>query len=435
MVLQGPGIHARLAGACALASLLALAGAGCGPKTSRPGTGSAIPAASVVVEKAERRDVPLITELVARTEAVSTVELRANVAGRLMEASFQEGRFVRRGQVLFRIDPRRYEAAVQAARAGVEKAEADLEMAREQENLASAESNLLQAEASLLKANQDVERMKPLAARRAVPERDLDAALAAQSSAQAAAGAARSMVRTTKVGGLVRVRQAQASLEAAKAALAQAQVDLEETEMRSPIDGLIGRLEISVGNYVGQGQPSLLAVVSQLDPIKLVFHVPESLYLRLTQKGPDRAGLDNIELILPDNSVYPQRGRYTAAGRAVDSKTGTLVIEAQFPNPEGRLLPGMFGRVRVAAETLPDAVLVPERAIFDVQGSRAVYIVTPNNTAALRSVAVGGTYKGKSIVTSGLTGGETVIVEGLMKVRPGATVRIAAAQPAGREAK
>ena len=140
MVLQGPGIHARLAGACALASLLALAGAGCGPKTSRPGTGSAIPAASVVVEKAERRDVPLITELVARTEAVSTVELRANVAGRLMEASFQEGRFVRRGQVLFRIDPRRYEAAVQAARAGVEKAEADLEMAREQENLASAVS-------------------------------------------------------------------------------------------------------------------------------------------------------------------------------------------------------------------------------------------------------------------------------------------------------
>jgi membrane fusion protein (multidrug efflux system) len=377
---------------------------------------------AVVVEKAERRDVPLITELVARTEAVSTVELRASVEGRLMEAPFREGRFVRKGQVLFRIDPRRYAATVQAAKASVEKAQADLEMAREQESLATAEARLRQAEANLLKTNRDVERMKPLAARRAVPESDLDAALAAQSSAQAAAEETRAMVRTTKVSDRVGVRQAQASLEAAKAALTRAEVDLEETEMRSPIDGLIGRLEISVGNYIGQGQPSLLAVVSQLDPITLVFNVPESLYLRITQAGPDRTGLDHIELVLSDNSTYPHRGRFTAAGRAVDAKTGTLAVEAEFPNPQGKLLPGMFGRVRVAAETLPNAVLVSERAVFDVQGSRAVYIVTPQNTVALRSVVTGGSYGGKSIVTSGLTGGETVIVEGLMKVRPGVPV-------------
>jgi membrane fusion protein (multidrug efflux system) len=374
------------------------------------------------VEKVDRREVPLVTELVARTEAVATVELRPSVEGRLLEAPFEEGRMVRRGQTLFRIDPRRYAAAVESARASVEKAEADLEMAREQENLARAEAKLRQAEADLLKANQDVERMKPLAARRAIPQRDLDAAVAAQSSAQAAAEEARAGVRTTKVSDRVGVRQAQANLEAAKAVLARAQVDLEETELRSPIGGLIGRLEISVGNYVGPGQPNLLAVVSQLDPIRLVFDVPESLYLRIEKAGADRAGLNRIELVLSDNSTYPHRGRLVMMGRAVDAKTGTLPVEAEFPNPQGKLLPGMFGRVRVAAETLPDAVLVSERALFDVQGSRAVYLVSPQNTVTLRSVATSGGYHGKSIVTSGLTGGETVIVEGLMKVRPGAVV-------------
>jgi membrane fusion protein (multidrug efflux system) len=275
--------------------------------------------------------------------------------------------------------------------------------------------------------------MKPLAARRAIPQRDLDEAVAAQSSAEAGAEEARATVRTTKVSSRVGVRQAQASLAAAKAALARADVDLEETEMRSPIDGLIGSLEISVGNYLGQGQPSLLAVVSQLDPIRLVFNVPESLYLRTTREGANRSGLDHIELVLSDNTVYPQHGHFTTAGRAVDAKTGTLAVEAEFPNPQGKLIPGMFGRVRVAVETLPNAVLVPERAVFDVQGSRAVYIVTPQNTVALRSVVTEGNYEGQSIVTSGLEGGENVIVEGLMKVRPGAPVAVQAA--AAREAK
>lgn len=404
-------------------------GAGCG-KPANPSAGRARPPAAVVVAMAERRDVPLIVELVARTEAAATVEIRANVEGRLDEASFKRGSMVRKGQSLFRIDPRRYQAAVESAKAAIEKAEADLELAREQQHLVNAQSVQRQAEAYLLKANQDVERMKPLAARRAVPERDLDAAVAAQVSAQASVEDARATVQTTTVGDRMGLRQAEAALRASKADLEKAELDLAETDIRSPIDGLIGNLDVDVGNYVGRGQSNLLATISQVDPIRLIFNVPEALYLRVTTKGADRSGLDHIELVLADNSTYPHQGHFTFLGGTVESKTGTLSVEAEFPNPQGRLLPGMFGRVRVAAETRPNAVLVAERALFDVQGSKAVYIVTPDQTVALRSVVTEGSYEGRSIVTSGLAGGETVVVEGILKLRPGAPVTVQAAAQA-----
>ena len=202
-------------------SLATFCNAGCG----KPGAQGAIPTASptaVVVETAERREVPIIAELPARTQAAVTVEIRANVEGQLTEMSFKEGNLVRKGQPLFQIDSRRYDAEVQSAEAAVEKAEADLEMAREQQHLVNAESALRQAEAALLKANQDVERMKPLAARRAVPQRDMDAAIAAQSSAAAAVEDARATMRTTTVGDRMGLRQAQANLTAARAALDKA---------------------------------------------------------------------------------------------------------------------------------------------------------------------------------------------------------------------
>jgi membrane fusion protein, multidrug efflux system len=407
-------------------------GAGCGKSANPPGGRAPAPSA-VVVATAERRDVPLIVELVARTEAAATIELRANVEGILTEASFREGRMVGRGERLFRIDPRRYQAAVESARAALEKAGADLELAKEQQHLVNAQAAARQAEANLLKCNQDVERLKPLAARRAVPERDLDAAIADQSSALAAVENARATVRTTAVADRMGLRQAEAGINAAKASLATAELDLAETDIRSPLDGLIGRMEVDVGNHVGRGQSTLLATISQLDPIRLVFNIPEALYLRIITKGANRSALENIELVLSDNSTYPHRGRFGFLGRAVESKTGTLPVEAQFPNPQGRLLPGMFGRVRLSAETRPGAVLIAERAVFDVQGSKAVYIVGPDKTVALRSVVTEGSYQGKAIVTSGLSGGETVVVEGIMKVRPGApvTIQAAAQTPAG----
>jgi membrane fusion protein (multidrug efflux system) len=420
----------RAAGTAGL-SLIAffiLPNAGCGKQAAQGAARTPSPTVVVVVETAERRDVPIMLELAARTEAAATVEVRANVEGRLIEMSFKEGNMVQKGQLLFRIDPRRYEAAVQAAGAAVEKAEADLEMAREQQHLVNAQSGLRQAEAGLLKANQDAERLKPLAARRAVPERDLDAAIAAQSSAGAAVEDARATVRTTTVGDRMGLRQAQASLTAARAALETAELDREGTAIRAPIGGLIGRVEVSVGNYVGRGESNRLATISQLDPIDVDFNMSETHYLSTTTRVVDRAALNRIELTLADNSVYPFRGRFTNIGRAVDEKTGTLPVVAQFPNAKGILLPGMSGRVRIAGETRADAVLVSERALFAAQGSRAVYVVAPGNKAALRSVVTEGSYQGKSIVTKGLSGGETVIVEGIAKVRPGQSVTVQTAQ-------
>ena len=364
---------------------------------------------------------PMVVELTARMEAAATVEIRVNVQGRLTEMAFSEGNMVRKGQLLFRIDPRHYEAATQSARAGVEKAEADLEMAREQQHLVNAQSALRQAEATLLRCNQDVDRLKPLAARHAVPQRDLDTAVADQSSAAAAVEDARATVQTTSVSDRMGLRQAEASLVSAKATFQTAELDRAETDIRAPIEGLIGRAEISVGNYVGQGESNRLATISQTDPINVLFGISETLYLHTVDKI-DREALKRIELTLSDNSVYPFRGKYKNIGRAVDEKSGTLLIVAQFPNPKGVLLPGMTGKTRFVVGNRPNAVLVSERAVFEVAGSKSVHIVAAGNTVELRKVVTAGGYQGKSIVTSGLDGSETVIVEGGANLRPGQLV-------------
>lgn len=384
----------------------------------------------VLVETAEHRDLPVMVELAAQTEAAVTVDVRANVEGRLTEMSFHEGNMVKKGQVLFRIDPRRSAATLQLAKAAVEKAEGDLEMAKEQQHLVNAQSALRQAEANLLRSNQDADRMKPLAARRAVPVRDLDTAIAAQSSALASVEDARATVQTTAVSDRVGLRQAQASRVAAIAARQNAEMDFEETTIRAPIDGLIGRAEVSVGNYVGRGEASRLATISPIDPINVGFSIPEPLYLR-TYAKVDRNAMAHLEFILADNSTYPFRGRYTNIGRAMDAKSGTILIEAQFPNPTGILVPGMSGRIRMPIQTRKDAVLISERAVFDLNGAKAVDIVTSEHKVALRSIETEGSYQGKIIVTKGLSSGETVIVDGTAKLQPGqrVTTRTAQANP------
>jgi membrane fusion protein (multidrug efflux system) len=420
--LQVPGAAGRLLAACWI-----IVNGGCGnPRDSA--AARTLPAALVVVETVERRDVPIVEEMAARTEPTATVEIRANVEGRLTDMFFKEGHLIQKGQLLFRIDPRHYDAAVKAAEAAVEKAEADLQMAREQQHLVNAQSAVRQAEANLLKSTQDVERLKPLAARKAVPARDLDTAIAAQSSAVAVVEDARATARTTTVGDRMGLKQAQAGVTMAKLALEEAALNRAETEIRAPIGGLIGREEVSVGNYVGRGGSSRLAIISNVDPINVVFGISETLYL-LTESTVESAALEHIELILADSTLYPFQGRFTNMAGAVDEKTGTLLAIAQFRNPKALLLPGMTGRVRLAVGTRQGAVLIPERALFDVQGSKAVYLVTPDNKVALRSIVTAGTYQGRRIVTTGLSGGETVIVPGDSKLRPGQPVTPQVAQP------
>ena len=402
-----------------LAALCVIGASGC----SRP--------AVVTVETAERRDIPLVVELAGRAEATATVEIRANVEGRLTGLYFQEGRLIRKGQLLFRIDRRRYDAAVQAAGAMVEKAEADLEMAREQQRLVNAQSALRQAEANLLKSDQDLARLRPLAARRAVPARDLDSAIAAQSSAAAAVQDAHATVRTTTIGDRMGIKQAQAGVTVAKAALESAMMDRAETEIRAPIGGLIGRAEVSVGNGVGRGGPSRLAAISQVDPIRIVFGISETLYLS-TVNTVARSGLERMELILADGSLYPFPGRFTNLAGAVDDKTGTLPAVAQFANPKALVLPGMTGRVRLDLGIRPNAVLVSERALFETQGTRSVCVVTSESRVESRRVVTDGSWQGRVVVTSGLGGGETVIVSKCSQLQPG---QVVTTQPDLRRAK
>jgi RND family efflux transporter MFP subunit len=419
----------RALGAAGLlfATLSILFTAGCGRPRDLDASQTA--PLAVVVETAERREIPFMVELSARTEAAAIVEIRAGVEGRLTEMSFKEGRLIEKGQMLFRIDPSRYEAAVQSVGTAVEKAEGDVEMAREQPHLINAQSALRQAQANLLKCDQDVARLKPLAARRAVPTRDLDAAIAAQSSAAAAVEDGRATVQITAVGDRVGLRQAQAGLTAAQVALEAAKFDCAQTVIRAPIGGLIGRAEVSAGNYVGRGESNRLATISRVDPIHVVFGISETLYLR-TVNTVESTALDRIELTLSDNSVYPFLGRFIHLEGGVDGKTGALLAVAQFQNHKALLLPGMTGRVRFAVGNRPGAVLVPERALFDAQGSKAVYLLTPENKVAIRRVVAEGSYQGKSVVTAGLEGGEAVIVGGNSKLLPGQPARPQAARAA-----
>lgn len=386
----------------------------------------------VVVEAVQKRDVPLMGEFVARTTASATVEVRPNVEGRLMESSFEEGRHVKEGQLLFRLDPRRYEADLQAARAALQRAEADLALARQQEQLVNARVALKQAEANLLRSTQDVERLRPLAAERAVPERDLDAAVAQENVARAAVEGAEATVRTTAAADKARIAQCEAAVESARANVAKATYNLEDTSIESPIDGIIGRSQVSAGNYIDRAN-SLLATISKVNPINVEFNLPEADYLRLTKKrlaGASAPQGDTIEIILSDNSVFPYKGRFTVAERAVDQRTGTIVIQASFPNPQGLIRPGQFARVRFAMDERAGALLVPERALMEVQGTRALYVVTQDGKAALRTVVTEGAHEGYAIVTSGLRGDEKVVVEGQVKIRPGAPVAVV--PPAGR---
>jgi membrane fusion protein (multidrug efflux system) len=271
------------------------------------------------------------------------------------------------------------------------------------------------AKAKLAKTQQDVSRYRPLAAARAVPQQDLDTALASEQVARA------------------EVDQAAAAIEGARAAITRTQLDLGYTTIRSPLDGLIGRTQVDVGNLVGKGEPTLLNTVSSVDPIRVNFAIPEAEYLRLVSRDPGKGQRPSppIELILADGSAYPHRGRFVLADRAVDLKTGTLNLVSEFPNPTGLIRPGQFGRIRLAADVVPNAILVPRRAVQEIQGAKTVLVVGPDNTVALRTITPAESVGELLIVRDGVKPGERVIVEGIQKARPGTKVEPSAAPASG----
>ena len=388
---------------------------------------------SVVVQEVRPQTVHIPSEFVARTVADQTVEIRARVEGFLLEATFEEGKPVKSGQLLFRIDPTVYEANRQSAKAQLTKAEADLTLAQNQVSLRAADSQLRQAEVSLNKADQDVARIEPLVREEALPQQDLDAAIARQQVAQADVEVAKANQENVSLGQQTSIEQAQAAVEAAKAAVVKAELDLSYTEIRCPIDGLIGRQEVSVGNLVGRGEPTLLATVSTTDPMRVDFSISETDYVTLVKRflaGEFTQEAADLELILVDGSVYPHKGVLVMFGRSLDPTTATIPLSASFPNPDSLLRPGLFARVRTTVRTVEDALLVPQRAVVEMLGAKTVMVVGPDNVVAVRTVSLGDRYQDSYVALSGVQAGDRVLVEGLQKAQPGKPVMPDSSLPA-----
>ena len=402
------------------AALLLLTG--CKSKTTQTAVQPA-PTAVVVVPVAQRT-VPIYSEYVGQTQADNTVELRARVEGILQKVYFREGAPVRKGQLLFTIDKRPFQAALQSAKAFAVKAVSDLAQAQQRTDVLQAQAELADAQAVLTRADQDVARLAPLAKEKAVTEQDLDAAIANQKSARASVDAKKANLTNLEAAVKYTIERARAEVSAANARVTQAELDLSYCDIYSPISGIIGFLQVDEGNLVGRGDATLLATVSASDPLLVNFSVSEIEYLKLTD--PETAGKRSadlrFELLLSDESVHPHSGYFRVLDRTVDPQTGTMKVEAAFPNPGSYLRPGQFARVRVAVAEKENAILVPLRAVQEMQGTKTVMVVDQDNKVAIRSVRIGDKVDKDVVVLDGLTAGERVIVEGMQKVRPGSQV-------------
>ena len=424
----------RIAGAAVAASIL-LAGCGGSKKEETAAAAAAAPAVSVVVAPVVQKTVPLFTELTARTDANDSVDIRARVKAYLQTQNYTEGTMVKKGQTLFTLDSREYDAQLMQAKAQLAKAQADLQQAQDKTVVETAQANLGIANARLNKADTDVRRLKPLAEQRAVPQQDYDNALAEQQAGRADVEAKTASLNTTKVNQVASIDQAKAAVEAAEANIRQAQLNVEYCNVTTPIEGIAGTRQVAPGNLVGSGEPTLLTTVSNVNPMRVFVAISESEYLvyqRMKAAGKLKVGSAELELILADGTVFPEKGRLIIADRAVDLKTGTLSLVTEFSNPKNVLRPGQFGRVRFAADVAENALLAPQKAVTEIQSTKVVYVVGPDNKVALRSVMLGARVGQDYIITEGLKAGERIIVEGLQKTRPGATVN-PTEQPASSE--
>jgi membrane fusion protein (multidrug efflux system) len=358
---------------------------------SEPPPPAAPPPPEVLVADVIQRDVPVYLELVGQTQGYQDVEIRARVEGYLTRVSFQEGSLVRQGDLLYEIDRQPLEAT-----------------------LAQARADQATAEAGLAKANNDVARYKPLVAKQAVSQRELDDALAQQD-------AARSRV------------------DAGKAAVEKARLDLGYTRITAPISGLVGTTLVKAGNLVGRGESTLLTTISQIDPALFRVGVTEADYLLVARRGVEQgraaAGQGNIQLTLADGTLYGHPGKVNVVDRAVDPTTGTLGIQLLFPNPDLLLRPGQYGRARLLLDNKPGALLVQQRAVQELQNLYSVAVVDGSGKVAFKNVKVGPRVDSLWVIEEGLTASDKVVVEGLQRIQDGMTVSAKPAPPVPPPAK
>ena len=360
--------------ALVIASLLLINLAACSDKDAAT---AVVP--EVYVAQVVQRDVPVYMEVVGQTLGSQDVEIRARVEGFLETVAFVEGSYVHKGDLLYQIDPKPLEAA-----------------------LAQAKANLATSQARLEQANITVKRMEPLAADQAVSLQELDNAKATQNA----------MI---------------AQVDAGRAAVEKAELDLGYARITAPIDGIVGITQVKAGNLVGAGESTLLTTLSQVDPIFFRGGISEADYLRMSRDRERNANrsdeVSSLQLLLADGSTYPERGKFETIERAVDPTTGTLSVQVSFPNPDRLLRPGQYGRVRFISEIKHDALLVLQRAVQEIQSHYTVAVVDAQNKVNLRSVKVGPREGDLWVIEEGLHPGERVVVEGIQRLREGMTVQ------------
>lgn len=371
--------RAKKALAAALAATFVLAASGCGQKQQQGGNQATL----VKTMKVIKRDTPLVYDYTGFVQAQQEMELKAQVSGQITGKYFKGGDNVSAGQTLYAIDQRTYQA-----------------------NVLNAQAGLANARAALANAAMDAERYTTLYNQNAISKQVLDNAI---------------MQRD----------QAQASVNAQEAILENAQINMTDTSVVAPFSGRIDTTALEVGNYVTAGQTTL-AKISNTDPVFVQFSIAEPEYLKLSGAQNNKgAALDNLTIVLSDGSTYDLPGQVAEVNRGINDNTGTLTIKALFRNPMHRLLPGMFAHVQATAGTRQNALLIPKRAIVELMYKKFVYIVGSDNKVTMKEVTLGPSVDRFYMVESGLTGDETIVVEGTGKLRQGAEVKVQPMTEAG----
>jgi len=397
--------------------------AGCSVSGQGKGQGQP-PAVPVTVMEATLQDVPIFADFAAQTYARNTVDVRCRVEGYIEKWLFQPGSQVSAGEVLYVLDVRPYAATLDQARGNLKQSEADLEFARHQVSLLQAQANLASAQANLLKAQQDYERLKPLVAADAASQQDLDAAVAALKANEANVRAAQANVDQTTLSTRTQIASMEGKVEALRGAVRTADLNVEYATIRAPISGRIGDTLVPVGGLVAPNSAQPLTTIVPLDPMWVRFKVTESEYLKWAARGQTTSGAGlPLTLLIADGSEFPSKGHIQDVLNQVDPKTGTVEVQANFPNPSHTLLPGQFGRVRVQVDERKDAILVPQRAVQQLQNMQTIYTVSPDNRVLVRAVTTGDRVGARWVIEGGLKPGDRVIVDGQLKVRPGAPVQ------------
>jgi len=357
----------------------------------------------VEIVQVEKKDVPIYAEWIGTLDGLVNADVRAQVTGYLLKQGYQEGAFVKQGQLLFQIDPRPFQAALDQAEG----------------QLAQARATLANAQAVQRRTELDVQRYTPLAKEQAASQQDLD------NSVQ------------NNLAAIATVETAKAQIKTYEAAVETANINLDFTRLVAPIDGIAGQAQLQVGAMVTPGS-GIVTSVSTVDPIKVYFTVGEPQYLAWRQRYPteeSRLQADkelHLQLILADGSTYSHEGKFFFADRQVNETTGAIRLAGLFPNPNNILRPGGYGKVRAVVRTQPGALLVPQRAVSELQGGYQVAVVDANNKVDVRTVTVGDRVDNRWIIASGLNAGDRVVAEGIQRMHTGVHVN---PRPFAAEAK